>query len=53
MVRINKEEIKGITDDRHKSSCAAASDNAAFTEKGGGGANGCEGDECPIKWHDD
>ncbi len=51
MVRINKEEIKGITDDRHKSSCAAASDNDAAHKEAGG--TKCEGDECPINWHDD
>lgn len=51
MVRINKEEIKGITDDRHKSSCAAIGDNAAHSEKEKGGV--CQGDECPINWHDE
>lgn len=50
MVRINKEEIKGITDDRKKSSCAAASDNAAAKENGVGNFC-CEGDECQIDWH--
>jgi len=49
MVRINKEEIKGITDDRKKSSCAEASDNAAANE---GGNFCCEGDECQIDWHE-
>ncbi len=55
MVRINKEEIKGITDDRKRSSCAAAHDNsnAAGKEKGGAGAFCCEGDKCQIEWTDD
>jgi len=53
MVRINKEEIKGITDDRKKSSCAEAGDNAAANEKGGAGNFCCEGGECQIDWHED
>lgn len=54
MVRINKEEIKGITDDRKRSSCAAAHDNnAAGKEKGSAGASCCEGDKCQIEWTDD
>ena len=52
MVRINKEEIKGITGDRKKSSCAAIGDNAAANEEKSSG-NCCEGDECHIDWHKD
>lgn len=48
MVRINIEEIKGITDDRKKSSCAT-SDNAAGIEKTG--AFYCKGDKCQKDWH--
>ena len=52
MVRINIEEIKGITDDRKKSSCAAASDIAAATNEGGTFDKACcDGDECQIDWH--
>jgi hypothetical protein len=50
MVRVRKEEIKGITAERHNSSCAEA-DNIA-DEKIGDFC--CEGDECAIEdWHDD
>ncbi len=52
MVRVNKEEIKGITGDRKKSSCAAIGDNAAANEEKGSG-HCCEGDECRIDWHKD
>ena len=51
MVRINKEEIKGITDDRKKSSCAE-SDNTARKKRGSD--RFCnEGEECHIDWHED
>jgi len=53
MVRVNKEEIKGITDKREKSSCAAAGDNAAATEGDKGGGFHCDGDECRLEWTDD
>jgi len=53
MVRINKEEIKGITGDRKQSSCAAESDIAAAIEQDSDGNFCCEGDECQIDWHDD
>ncbi len=51
MVRINIEEIKGITDDRKKSSCAAASDNSADSEGGTFNKACCDGEECKIDWH--
>jgi len=53
MVRINKEEIKGITDDRKNSSCAEASENAAADNESGAGNFCCEGGECHIDWHED
>ena len=53
MVRINKEEIKGITDDRHKSSCAAVSDNNATRKEEETGGFNCDGNECHIDWHED
>jgi len=53
MVRVNKEEIKGITGERHKSSCAAKGDNAAKKEGDKGGAFHCDGDECQLEWTDD
>ena len=52
MVRIKKEEIKGITDDRKKSSCAAAGDNATITEDDSGCFN-CDSGECQLDWHED
>lgn len=53
MVRINKEEIKGITDDRKRSSCAAAHDNSNAAGKEKGGTSCCESDKCQIEWTDD
>ena len=54
MVRVNKEEIKGITGKREKSSCAAVSDNKAkATEGDKGGGFHCDGDECQLEWTDD
>ena len=52
MVRVNIEEIKGITGERHKSSCAAKSDNAAKLEEKKGSFC-CDGDECRVEWTDD
>lgn len=52
MVRVNIEEIKGITGERHKSSCAAKGDNAAANEKKTGKFC-CDGEECQLEWTDD
>jgi len=52
MVRLNIEEIKGITGDRKKSSCAAIGDSASANEEKGG-AKCCDGDECHLEWTDD
>jgi hypothetical protein len=52
MVRVNIKEIKDITGERHKSSCAAKGDNAAANKEEKGSIC-CDGDECPIEWTDD
>ena len=52
MVRVNIEEIKGITGERKKSSCAAIGDNAAANEEKGS-KQCCKGDECQLEWTDD
>jgi len=52
MVRVNIEEIKGITGERKKSSCAAIGDNAAANEEKSSG-HCCKGNECQLEWTDD
>ena len=53
MVRIRKEEIKGITDSRKKSACAEGNNNVPSKENKEAGTFSCEGDECHIDWHED
>lgn len=53
MVRINKEEIKGITDTRKKSACAEGNNNVASKENKEADAFCCEGDECHLEWADE
>jgi hypothetical protein len=52
MVRINKEEIKGITDNRKKLSCAEGDNNTASVEEEAG-IFCCEDAECLIDWHEE
>jgi len=49
--RIKFKEIKGITDERKRSSCATG-DNAASIEEEAS-EHHCIGDECQIDWHED
>jgi len=50
MVRINKQEIKGITGER-KCAPVAESDNAIIIEDDDNVAC-CDGDECHIDWQE-
>jgi len=53
MVRINKQEIKGNTDARKKSSEHTENDNDNFANEENENIFCCEGDECHLDWNDD
>lgn len=53
MVRINKQEIKGITGTRKTAPIAAESDNDAIIIEDEDKNVRCDGDECHIDWQDE
>ncbi len=53
MLRIDKEEIKGITGARKHCTCANGDKNTKSMKESIKDSKCCEGSECQIEWQDE